>query len=98
MKPWNQTICKRRLKWFGHLMRLPETTPARCAFREILQKGKRKRGRPKTTWLALLKEDLKLANIEFSDNYVETERNLTNLTTNRKNWYDVIQIICDKRL
>ena len=32
--PWSQTIQKRRLAWFGHLIRLPEQTSAKQAFCE----------------------------------------------------------------
>ena len=31
-KQWSLTIQERRLKWFGHLQRLPEDSPARLAY------------------------------------------------------------------
>jgi hypothetical protein len=32
--PWSEAIKKRRLNWFGHLLRLPENTPAKLALKE----------------------------------------------------------------
>ena len=48
MKPWSVITMKRRLSWFGHLMRLPPETPARHFIKPV----KRPTGRPKTTWLS----------------------------------------------
>ena len=47
--PWSATIKKRRLSWFGHLLRLPEDTPARLALKELCRKTKRPPGKPRTT-------------------------------------------------
>ena len=38
---WSDIICKRRLKWFGHMARLVENTPARLAFNEYIKVDKR---------------------------------------------------------
>ena len=51
---WSKTIQKRRLKWLGHLMRLPEETPARRSQKESLSEIKRKVGRPKLTWIKVI--------------------------------------------
>ena len=32
-EPWSKTICRRRLNWLGHVMRLDEKTPARVALK-----------------------------------------------------------------
>ena len=40
---------KRRLSWFGHLMRLPPETPARQSLRHFIKPVKCPTGRPKTT-------------------------------------------------
>ena len=56
--PWSDVIRKRRLKWFGHLMRLPDGTPAKKALAYADEKYQRPRGRPVSTWLALLKKQL----------------------------------------
>ena len=36
IEPWSKTIEKKRIKWFGHLMRLDENTPAQKALRIAL--------------------------------------------------------------
>ena len=36
-EPWSTTIQRRRLKWTGHLLRLPEETPARQSTFEVLK-------------------------------------------------------------
>ena len=62
----SKTIQLRRLSWFGHLMRLPEETPARQAFSEAVRPKKNKRGRPKTTWLDTLQRDFDEVKIEIN--------------------------------
>ena len=58
-KQWSLTIQERRLKWFGHLQRLPEDSPARLAYKEVTTKPvkKHKGGQP-LTWLKLIERDL----------------------------------------
>ena len=41
-KEWSLTIQERRLKWFGHLQRLPKEAPARLAYEEVTQKPVKK--------------------------------------------------------
>ena len=64
-KQWKHTIKTRRLSWFGHVIRLPNETPAKIALSYATQKYKRPQGRPKTTWIEIttkqLKEDLNLS-------------------------------------
>ena len=57
--PWSEKIAKRRLTFFGHACRLPETTPVKIALREALRPSKKPRGRPKTTYLQVIKTQLK---------------------------------------
>lgn len=59
IKPWSKTIRTRRLRWFGHLIRLHEDTPARKALEQALKLTKLPQGRPKTTWLQNMKKQLK---------------------------------------
>ena len=56
---WSKTINHRRYTWFGHMIRLPENTPVKKALREAELPVKMPRGRPKTTWLACMKNQLK---------------------------------------
>ena len=59
MKPWSILVMKRRLSWFGHLMRLPLDTPVRQSLRHFVKPVKRPIGWPKTTWLSIVVNDLK---------------------------------------
>ena len=56
---WILKIKKRRLSWFGHLMRLNEKTPAQEALKESERKVKKIKGGQKLTWMKLIKDDLK---------------------------------------
>ena len=59
--PWSQTIQKRRLAWFGHLIRLPEQTSAKEAYWEAQSKFTKKvADRQPNTWLSTIKKDFKL--------------------------------------
>ena len=60
--PITTDIKKWRLNWLGHMLRLPEKTPAKLAFREHLKKAKGNRGRPKQTWIRQMNKDLKPIN------------------------------------
>ena len=63
--PLSRIIQKRRLSWFGHLMRLPDTTPARIAFGVAVGPKKRKRGRPKHIWIDTLQDDFNELNLNI---------------------------------
>ena len=56
---WSKKIKSRRLSWLGHLLRLPEDTPARQALAEAQRQVRRPRGRPKTTWISAIQKELK---------------------------------------
>jgi hypothetical protein len=58
-KPWSNTIKTRRLRWFGHVIRLPNETPAKIALSYATQKYQRSKGRPKTTWIEVTTKQLK---------------------------------------
>ena len=57
--PWSVVIGQRRLTWLGHVIRLNEQTPARQALEYAMQSYKKKKGRPKMTWLKLVENQLK---------------------------------------
>ncbi|XP_071941096.1 uncharacterized protein [Antedon mediterranea] len=57
---WNKNVKKRRLTWYGHLLRLNENTPAKIALGEAQRKTKKPKGRPKTTWMANIKKETEL--------------------------------------
>ena len=46
---WSAKIKTRRLRWYGHAMRLPEETPAKMALQEAYRKVKKLRGGQTTT-------------------------------------------------
>ena len=85
--PWSATIFKRRLSWLGHLLRLPEDTPARLALTKYIQPVKKPIGRPKTTWLSFIFNDIKThSDIVLKDNEQENIDTLKLLCSNRKDW------------
>lgn len=92
--PLSRIIQKRRLSWFGHLMRLPETTPARIAFNVAVGPKKRKRGRPKHIWLNTIQDDLNELNIDIK---LTTENipELIDLCKDRNAYRNRTQIKCD---
>ena len=55
-------IQQQRIKWFGHLTRLPIQHPAQRAYNTRLS-GRKARGRPRRTWINRVKETLSLYNI-----------------------------------
>ena len=76
--PITTEIKKRRLNWLGHMLRLPEGTPAKLAFKEHLKRAKGNRGRPKHTWIKQINRDLKAIN--------KTVDELTENDYGRKEW------------
>ena len=55
---WSQVILKRRLRWYGYMQRLDDNPPARQALKEALRPVNKPQGRPKTTWLKLVRNNL----------------------------------------
>ena len=53
--PWSLVIKRRRLSWFGHMVRLPDDTPAKKSFLYVQVPEARPRGRQLTTWLSMMK-------------------------------------------
>ena len=58
IRPVSEKIQGARMRWFEHVERRGEDHVGKIADR-IQIKGKRKRGRPRTTWSSKTKEDLK---------------------------------------
>ena len=56
----------KRLPWFGHLIRLPESTPAQRALRIGESDVKRPRGPQTTSWLGCVTDQLKELNIDYN--------------------------------
>ena len=52
------TVETRRLRWFGHMSRLPEDTPVRIAYAEAIRPVKKLRGGQRLTWPKKIEKDL----------------------------------------
>ena len=57
--PISETIRKRRLALFGHILRLDPETPAQKALDYYTVPQERPVGRPPTTWLSMISKDMK---------------------------------------
>lgn len=67
---WTTTVRRRRLRWYGHLLRMPENTPARQAFNiHTLHATRRPRGGRKLTWLETVSRDLLRLDITREQSY-----------------------------
>ena len=84
---WSSKIKTRRLRWVGHLMRLPEETPARIALQEALKPVRRPAGRPKQTWIATINQDLKNLNPDLQLGTSQLEED----TADRKKWNALVR-------
>ena len=58
IKPIIETIQTDQLRWFGHVMRRDEETTAKKVL-NLKVKGKRPRGRPRTSWIKYIDNILK---------------------------------------
>ena len=47
------------MTWLGHLLRFENRTPAKISLKEALEEQPTKQGRPKSTWLLTIKNDIK---------------------------------------
>jgi len=65
--PLTTIIQKRRLMLFGHLVRMDESADARTILTAVPQSDWRPVGRPYTSWMATLKNDLSLHNLTLED-------------------------------
>ena len=53
-----------RLRWFGHVGRRPIDALVRRVEKIDIEQGKILRGRPKITWIEVVKRDMKLLELE----------------------------------
>jgi hypothetical protein len=82
--PWSESTKRRRLSLFGHLLRLPEESPAKQALQEFTRTVKRQRGKPKTTWLCVVQTDSESADIYI--NKILDLNHVTDLANDRVCW------------
>ena len=57
-------ITKRRWNWIGHVLRREQDSIPRVAL-HWTPEGRRKRGRPKTTWRRTVEEEMKSMNLTW---------------------------------
>lgn len=53
-----------RLRWAGHVARMPEERQAKILFSREPGRGRRLRGRPRTCWLFAVEEDIRSLNVQ----------------------------------
>jgi len=58
VKPVSKHMRKRRLQWYGHVLRRDSEEDIRYVT-ELKIVGKRKRGRPKRRWMDMIGDDMK---------------------------------------
>jgi Reverse transcriptase (RNA-dependent DNA polymerase) len=80
--PWSDQIKIRRLRWTGHLLRLPSTAPAKVALREITRSNKANKKCNKITWLKVINKDLEAIDARYSIESSVIER----LAEDRERW------------
>ena len=59
-----QKIKERRLNWYGHVLRLPDNTPANIALREVRKYVNKPRGGQNLTWIKMIEKDLERAKVK----------------------------------
>ena len=96
IEKWSLVIKKKRLSWLGHLMRLDNETPAKKALIEYIKPGKKKIGRPKTTWVYQiykeLKNDCNINDINF-ENETTMIKDLDIICKDRIRWKNIMRSI-----
>jgi len=63
----HDAIATRRMRFIGHILRLPPTRLASLALESRPEDSRRRIGRPKRTWQDTPKEDLDMMGIDRSD-------------------------------
>ena len=87
--PWSKTVKKRQLSWFGHLMRLPDDSPAKVSLDYCLNhKTTRPRGRPMITWISMMRKRFEEMNTNWE--------NASNKARNRDEWKRFMNSVLDE--
>ena len=84
---WSQIIRKKAFSWLGHLLRLNPETPARKSLEEYLKPTKRRPGRPKNTWVSMIKKSIITNKIDINTTSdIDMFKQLETIAAERKNW------------
>ncbi|XP_077869679.1 uncharacterized protein LOC144361756 [Saccoglossus kowalevskii] len=75
----------RRLRWLGHVLRMPDSYNTKIALRWTPQ-GKRPRGRAKNTWRRTVEQELREMGLTWGE--AETK------AKNRVKWRDLVLTLC----
>ncbi|KAG7301472.1 hypothetical protein JYU34_014438 [Plutella xylostella] len=84
-KPIEQEILTRKWRWLGHTLRRPDEFPSK----QVLSwqpTGKRKRGRPKTTWRRSVENEAKVVGMKWED--------LAAAAQDRARWRNLLKALC----
>ena len=88
IKPIELVVKQRKWRWIGHTLRKPNTNIAKEAL-EWNPQGKRKRGRPTTTWRRSVMAEARQLNKTWSELKEESK--------NRVRWRQVVAALCSER-
>lgn len=78
-------VTRRRWRWIGHVLRKGNNNIARTAMRWTPE-GKRRRGRPKTTWRRTVETELRELNYSWST--------IEKLARDRQGWRNFVAALC----
>ena len=79
---WSRIIKRQRIRWLGHVLRLPSDTPCRQAMDESMRAVRRPQGHPISTWIQEVKKDLKEKDVKFE--------NIEELAADRTVWRGIV--------
>ena len=81
-------IKQKRVRWAGHVLRMPECRHPKTAFSWKPRSGKRRQGRPLITWRATCKKDLQTIGVDCDD--------AARVASDRELW-KILVALCDVR-
>ena len=80
-------ISAMRLRWYGHVVRMPDERLPKYLLDWIPMHGKRSRGRPRKSWLSCVKDDA----ASFTGIEDITFPTMVSMASNRKMWREMIR-------
>ena len=80
-------ISVNRLRWYGHVIRMPEERLPKYLINWTPRHGKRSRGRPRKSWLKCVKEDA----ATFTGIKDIGDKTLVSMASDRKIWREIIR-------